>query len=842
MDEKLLLNDGWTLKEAPLSWGTEMFGEVIGTGEGWMPCALPCDVRMPLIREGRIGDPVNADCSFESDWIEKRSWWFRREFNLSAEEAGAETAELVLESIDARGDVFLNGVHLGTHVSAFYPFRQIVTKLLRQGKNELCVRVTTGLETVSDRDLAELDWSVTTEAANGYPERGDLRRSFLRKPAYTVGWDWGPRAVSCGIVKDAYLVFPERTRVSGVHVWTAEILPDGSARVEAELTVDHLLLYSSCDADISLSLSIEGKEAGCARAEDVLLTSGENTVHLALAVPNARLWWPNGMGGQPLYTVTAEVRCGDAVHRYPPFRTGLRTVELDVSRQDGVNRKFALKVNGTEMFCKGGDWIPADSIYARVSPEKYERLVRDAAEANFNMLRVWGGGFYEYDAFYEACDREGILLWHDFMFGCSTAPDHLDWYRREVEREMDFQTKRLSNHPCMGLWCGNNENHWIFNPVDNPQWNIDLRPEKQYGLYTSNVIARRAVRQNCPEIPYWNSSPYGGTLPNDRNVGDVHIWKECMMNPDVEKRIDPAAYDEIEARFVTEYGYPGPVPRASIEAYFAGAPIDRTTRTWALHNNTFEKTTVNAGIRKHYLDDPASLDLDGYLLYGGLVQSLMLGYSLESIRFQETCGGALFWMYSDTWGEVGWTIVDYYLRRKISYYGVRRALAHVKLTLRRKDGRVVLAGANDTPEELEIPARAGYLSFDGKTDETVPMTFRLPARSRTVLAVFELPERDYDTGGFAVIPESGPAAPELLRLRDFRQLRIPEPSFDAEVRDEGADLVCTFRSPVYCHAVHMSEEMDCSDNYFDLLPGEVKTVRIRGAAGRRPGWTAVTHP
>ena len=842
MEKRMLLDDSWTLQEAPLAWGPEMLGAVSCAAEGRMACTLPCDLRIPLIREGKIGDPVTADFSFESRWIEERSWWFRREFDLTAEEAGTETAELVLESIDAHGDVFLNGVHLGTHISAFYPFCCGVSKLLRKGKNELMVRVTTGLETVSDRDLAEVGRIVTTEADRGYPERGDLRRSMLRKPAYTVGWDWGPRAVSCGIMKEVYLLFRAETRVSNVHMRTAEILPDGAVKVEAELTVEHLPVFSSCDADVSLVLTLGGEEAARAGAEDILLTSGENTVRLAFTVPDARLWWPNGMGEQTLYTVHAEVRSGGAIHQYPPFEIGLRTLELDVTRQDTVNRKFAFRVNGGEIFCKGADWIPADAIYARVSPEKYEKLVDEAAAANFNMLRVWGGGFYEYDAFYEACDRRGILLWHDFMFGCSAAPDHLDWYRREVERELDYQTKRLANHPCIALWCGNNENHWILDPAVNPQWDVKPTPEKQYGLFTSNVLARRAVRQNCPEIPYWNSSPYGGAQPNDFSTGDVHIWKECMMNPDVEKRIDPAAYDSIEARFVSEYGYPGPIPMESIRTYFAGVPVDRNTRIWNLHNNAFEKTTVNAGIRKHYLDDAESLDLEGYLLYAGLVQSLMLGYSLEAIRFQETCGGALFWMYSDTWGEVGWTIVDYYLRRKVSYYGVKRALAHVKLTLRSRNGRVILAGANDTGDDVELQARAGYLAFDGAVDETVPLVLRLPARSRSVLTVFELPERDYTTGSFAVIPESGPAAPELLRMGDFRNLVIPAPDFHVETRDVGEDLICAFRASVYCHAVHAEEELDFSDNYFDLLPGETRTVRIRGAAGEHPAWTAVVHP
>ncbi|NLZ89145.1 MAG: beta-mannosidase [Clostridiales bacterium] len=836
---KIDLNNGWRLLEATLDWGADRLSAVRAEKEGWMDCSLPCDVHEPLQHAGRIRDVTQADYSFEAEWIERRSWWFFKTFTADQALLGSEVIELTLESLDAHADVFLNGDHIGTHVSPFYPFARSIRGRLLAGENELAVRLTTGLEQVSDRDLAEINWAVSHEEGNNRPDRGDRRRGFLRKPAYTTGWDWAPKAPSCGIVKPAYITAYNKTAIRGVRLVTDSI-DNGAAKLTLTAEVDQLHVWATRDADVLVKLTYDGEVAAEAALQDVLLTSGLNYIAISLDVPDAKLWWPAGYGEQPLYSVELTVSCEGHVEAYPPFVYGIRQVRLNTDRTGDDTRAFTLLVNGVPVFCKGANWIPADSVYARVTDAKYETLIAEAKAANFNMLRIWGGGIYERDVFYQACDRAGILVWHDFMFGCSTCPDHLDWFVREVEQEMDYQTRRLRNHPCMALWCGNNENHWIFNPDDNPGWGIDLTYEKQYGLKTGNLLAKQAVRCNCPDIPYWNSSPYGGSRPNSSLVGDVHHWHLCMMNPDMAKRIEPFEYDKVDARFVSEYGYPGPCPKESIAEYFDGQPIDRQGRVWDLHNNTFEKKTVAAGIDKHYGLDAAKLSLDDYILYAGLTQSLMLGYSLEAIRFKPFCSGALFWMYNDTWGEVGWTIVDYYLRRKISFWGVRRAFAPVKLTLRREGKRVLLQCCNDTPEAWAFEAGVGYQRFDGAGAPLDTMVFRVPPHSRTVLLDVPLPDGDYHQGTFVVIPRHADIDPAALRVHDLRQLQLPggKPRVLRQ-RKEGDDLVVTLVSDVYLHAVHIREAYACTDNYFDLLPGQEKRVTVKGVGDEAPTWFAV---
>ena len=817
--EKFCLNRDWRLHEAPLHWDRNALARVTALEEGWLPCELPCDIHMPLTEAGIIGDVVKADYCYGAEWTQNRSWWFVRTFEGNQIDREADVIELTFESLDSHADIFLNGEWLGRHISAHYPFVCSLYGKVLPGPNVLAVRVTTGLETVSDEDLSVLNWAVSTEAQNGRAERGDKRRAWLRRPQYSVGWDWGPKAPTCGIVRDAYITTFRRVALRGVHLAALEAR-EGFARLRLTAEVDLAELRRTRDADLCVCISM-GSDVRRFEMKDVLLTSGLNYVDMDIELEGAKLWWPAGSGDQPLYDVDVSVNCEGVSAAWPRFRYGVRTVALDTRRTGSETRSFSLIVNGKALFCKGADWIPADSVYARVSREKYETLIREAREANFNMLRIWGGGIYEPDVFYEACDREGILIWHDFMFGCASAPDHLDWYRREVEAEMDYQTRRLRNHPCMALWCGNNENHWAYGPDRCPGMNY----AKQYGLLTGNLLAKVAVRNNCPEIPYWNSSPYGGEDPNDRRIGDVHHWHECMMNPDMAKRIEPKEYDLVQARFVSEYGYPGPCRKESIADYFDGREIDRSSKVWDLHNNVFEKGTVVAGIEKHYLDNAAGLDLDRYILYAGLVQSLMLEYSLEAMRFKDFCGGGLFWMYNDTWGEVGWTIIDYYLRRKISFYGVKRAFAPVKLTLREVNGKAVLQGCNDTGEEVSLCLNIGYMPFDGSASRFLLEKVVLAPYSRAYLGEYDLPEADYTAGSFVAIPVDGECAPAVLRRMDTRMLKLPGgmPRM-MEMRQVGDDVHCTLVSGVWLHGVHVAGNIDASDNYFDLLPGQVKKV------------------
>jgi beta-mannosidase len=823
------LNIGWHVLEAPLEWGITDYPKVATHKDGWYDCNLPADVRVPLIENGVIQDPIVGENSFDSEWIEKRSWWFTKEFDADSLNLQADLVELVMDRLDSNSDIFVNDQYIGHHNSVHYPFRRNIKEQLKEGKNTITVRLTTGMEQVTDEQVAELSYAVCTESDNGGWGRGDKRRSFVRRPQFTVGWDWGPKVVTVGMAGDVNITCYTNIAIREVKLNTTGI--DGSAQVSALINVEDLNLIASASADVTVELSFAGKVVAKSSIKKVLITSGYNYVETKLAIRDPKLWWPAGYGDQPMYDVKVSACCHGVETQFPSFRYGIRTIRLDTSVIHGEDRRFELIVNNVPIYCKGGNWIPADMIYSRVTKEKLEILIDEAIAANFNMMRVWGGGLYEQDAFYELCDSRGILLWHDFMLCCSTYPDHHRWFCDEVRREFDYQTKRLRNHSCLALFCGTNEVHWIFNSYDNPRWKISILHEKQYGLSLPNELAKEVIHNNCPQIPFWNSSPYGGELPNSDTVGDVHRWHNALMSLKMEDRIEVKDFDNVACKFMSEYGYLGPCCEESTLAYLGTDAIERSSKNWQWHLNVFERDTVCAGIEKNYGIDAKTLTNDQYLLYGGLVHGLMLGYSLEAIRFKDFCGGGLFWMYDDAWGEVGWTIIDYYLKRKIPYYAVKRALAHKKLTMRTVDCELVVQGMNDTPEAIQFQAEFGYVSFDGKTRSTKTIDVVLPARSRAYILRMPLPDADYTKGSIVLIPSTDTVDAIYLRTDDVRKMQYEQTQLKVEQKDDGEDRVVTLSADSFVHSVYIKGNYNCTDNYFDLLPGQKRTVIVHGAAG-----------
>lgn len=817
----VFLNRNWAVRSEELDCGPEMASVVLDREDGWINADLPCDIHTPLIENGIIKEPLEADNCLSCEWIEEKSWWFKKVFNLDEKELTGDIIELNLESLDSEADVFLNGFHLGHHKSAFYPFTMDVGKFLKKGENIILVRVSSGLEYYNELDLAGVNKNMFFKKTPY--NRGDVRRVFVRKPQYVYGWDWGPRVATCGIMKGVYIESFKKLAVRSVHATTGSI--DNDARLGFQIEIENLHPYSTIDGTVKLEI-FYGDERVISLEHEELLRSGSNYIHMEASIIDPKLWWPNGMGEQHLYTIKVSVQSGQVNVVYKPFKFGIRTLKIDQEKiADG--RRFTFEINGVKAFCKGGNWIPSDSIYARVTDEKYDTLIREAKEANFNMLRIWGGGIYERDIFYEKCDEYGIMIWHDFMFACGIYPDHLEWFQKEVENEMDYQTRRLRNHTSIVLWCGNNENSWGFD-----EWWPGLNPDQFGGAVCYNKIAPRIIQKNCPNIPYWNCSPYGGEHPNGNEAGDRHHWHDCTMNADMEKRITPEEYDRITAKFISEYGYIGPCCKSSIIKYHGGIPLDKKGGIWQMHNNEFEKNTVPAGIAKHYTD-PEKLDIDSYLLYAGLCQGLMYGYSLEAIRFKENCSGSLFWMYNDTWGEVGWTIIDYYLKRKPSYYFVKRAFAPVKFIMREIDGIVRVMGINEKPEVVDINVEYGYASFDGKERKTKNCTINLKPYSRQTVLEFEKGRHDFKKGTCFIKPvnDTESVLPAILRSGVFKELSIPEAVL--KVHDfviDGCNARFRVSSDVYAHAVHfnLDDRILLSDEYFDLLPGETREVVVYG--------------
>jgi len=818
--EEYSLHGEWELREEPISTGVSQFGRVAEAKDGWISARVPGDVHVDLLAAGRIPEPLVGLNSFKTEWIEDRSWWYRKRFTTCQGWLDADVVELQLDGLDAMAEIFLNGVHLGKHISTFRPFVMDVKDVLKDEgeENVLLIRLTSGLEHFSREDISSVEPFVSAEAVGG---RGDKRRVYVRKPQYSFGWDWNPRVPTCGITRDARIRPLDTAVIRDVHV-TTKLGDENSAHLDATITVESLDWIGTQDGTVYLEITGEdGRSTKVSR--QVFLRSGYNYVDLSVNLDEPRLWWPNGMGEQHRYEVKVSAEISGKEISYPVFKYGARTVALDQTKLDDDGRLFAIIVNGKRVYCRGANWIPADSIYGRVSDRKYECLIEEAAGANFTMLRIWGGGLYEFDCFYDYCDREGILIWHDFMFACGAYPDHEEWFVDEVKKEVDYQTTRLRNHACIALWSGNNENSWGF--LD---W---WQKQTKGGARIYNEVIPETVQRNCPDIPYWNGSPYGGASPNCAGIGDRHHWHDCMMNPGMEKRITPEEYDKVDPRFISEYGYVGPCCKESTLTYLDGHPFDRNGEAWQHHNNTFEKNTVVAGIKKHYTD-PERMNDEEYLLYAGLCQGMMYEYSLDSFRSRRNCSGGLFWMYNDCWGEVGWTIIDYYLNRKISYNFVRRANAPVRLIMRERGGQIEITLANDSNDRVAGALEFGYMSFDGSRQDVQTVDVNVGPFERAVVHAFERGDHDLTAGClFARLPGRGDVFPAIFRTTEFRNLKVGDPGLSVcglELTSGGGRF--RVRAEGFAHAVHFNLPVRyrLSDEYFDLLPGEERIITVTG--------------
>ena len=814
---KLLINDNWKLLYRSMDAAGDDIADVESSTDFISAGCLPCDVRMPLIEHGIIKDPIVADYSFESEWVEEKSWWFTNTFVLASQDITANGIRLVIESLDLCADIFVNGKHVGIHNSCHYPFEKEIMYVAKEGTNRLTIRLTAGHEKVSAEDANRVNSFVATEQSASRGMRGDARRVFLRKPQYVFGWDWASRVVSVGIMKDVYININRGFSVTDVHPVTVAV-DANKASMRFNVNFEYFEPIATADAVVRLDMSYKGKSI-LSLSKEVLAQPGANHVSFEAEISNPQLWWSNGAGDQPLYMLSATIINNEKLYLGEPIQVGLRTVSLNTEKRKDNRRMFSLQINGIDIFCKGANWIPADSIYARTSPEKYEVLIKEARECNFNMLRVWGGGLYEPDLFYDLCDRYGILVWQDFMFACGLYPDDAPGFTQLVEKEVDYQTTRLRHHPCIVLWCGNNEIQYLYEDacLNNPKQGIFT------GMDIFNKVIPKVMQANCAEIPYWRSSPFGGGKPNDDEIGNKHFWSDCTMNPEMIKRITPEEYDKIRSSFVTEYGYIGPCSDATIQKYYGDNEIAHGDVIWNLHNNTFEKETVSAGIMKHYAD-PDTLELPDYLQYARLVQGLMYSYSLESIRFFEYSGGSLFWMYNDAWGEVGWSIVDYYLDRKPSYYHVKRAYAPVKLILRIDDKSEVVhvMGVNDTPHALNHEIEYGYVGFDGVYDRAKKAVTISPF-TKSIIFSFAMPRHDLRAGVVYTKADGIPLA--ILRTNDYKGYKERESEINIEhIKEDDGNYHITVKSTGYCHAVHFTPYMELSDEYFDMLPGETRTL------------------
>jgi len=803
-----VLAEGWRLRGFKIGEGEKLgaFDPSFRTDD-WLEAHVPGVVHLDLLRHEMIPDPFFRLNEKKVAWVEEREWWYRKEFEASSELISKEKIQPLFQGLDTFATIWLNGKRLGQTDNMFIAWKFDAKGIVKEGRNVLAVKF--------DSPIRVLDGLEADKGKLGATEY--TGRVYGRKCQCSFGWDWGPRLPTSGIWKDVEVVAYDTARIENVSA-RVESLTAGTAELLLEAEV-----YSAKDLDAEVMFEVSTEAGKTVRTVSKKLVEGANVIEADMKIARPKLWWPSGYGDQTLHDLKVSVKARRNELDHMNKRFGIRTVEL-VQKDDEEGKTFIFEINGVPIFCKGANWIPADSFLPRVTRKDYEDLLSLAADANMNMLRIWGGGIYETDDFYELCDEKGIMIWQDFMFACAEYPEE-EWFWDKVKKEAKKVVKRLRNHPSIVLWCGNNENQWGHFAG---WWG---KKEKFYGETIYDKILPEVCARLDPSRPYWPGSPYGGADPNSEAEGDRHNWIVWSWWQDY------SMYGRDRGRFISEFGFQAPPTIETIESFTEEEDRWAQSEVMEHHNKMVEGTERLYRFLAGHFRVPR--DFDRYVLLTQINQAEALRTGIEHWRRRKfKTSGALFWQLNDCTPVSSLSVIDYYHRPKPSYYYVKRCFSPVLVSLVRKDELVNVWVTNDTLQGFQGRVVLKVQTFDGEdlyaADEETPVP---PNSSKMVLSQkLDLPvEGAADRFLAALLYEGGNLISQnTLFLKRFKHLELPDPALNVKMEEEetGSIFRIAICSPVFAKAVHLRLPSDLgrcfySDNYFDTLPNIEKTIILR---------------
>ena len=768
---------------------------------------VPGEVHLDLMRQGRIEDPRVGTNALKVRWVEEECWIYRRTFVAPKEALAAHRAWLVFEGLDLAAEIYLNGKRIGTHANAFRPCRLEVSGFLREGENVLAVALDAGLHAAAERPSLEY-----------LPDYQGLlhKRMWLRKPQYQFAWDWNPRLINVGIFRPVRLEWSDDVRFDQVTVYPELAEDHSQATIHTRLHLENVT-----GEPLQATLTVIVPEAGDARVtREVLLKPGLSTESLAVDVQQPKLWWPRPHGDQPLYRVACEVAVGGKVVDQAYRRTGIRSIRINQDPHPVEGRYFILEVNGVPIFAKGGNWVPPDMLYADIDAVRYRRLIDLALGANFNMLRVWGGGLYMDHTFLDLCDEAGIMVWHDLIFACSKYPAGDPEFLKEVRAEVTYVARELSPHPSLMVWCGNNELEW-----GTWDWGYERgRAFPDYALY--HHVFPCIMKAEDPSRPYWPSSPYSPDHqhPNSPIVGDQHPWHVSIQ----QNRENFWAYRQDVSRFPNEGGALGASSPATLRQFLPEDERYYLSPSWEYHDNEIAMTARSLMGEEWFARwlglEPQKMPWEDCAFYSGALQAEALVEYVNNFRRRMfSTSSAIFWMYNDSWPVThGWTIVDYYLRRKLAYHPVRRAFDPLQIIPAIEGDQVLILGVNDTMQPWRGDACFGLTRIDGRGKRQWAVQVNLAPNACTPIGQFSLAEWEREgykeTIAYAALLRWGRVMRQnRLLMAPYKEIAWPKANVSV-TRELGRAV---FSTDTFAWGVCLDPngEADLPDGMFDLLPG-----------------------
>lgn len=791
--EKLTLNGKWSMKE-------------VG-GEIACEASVPGCNFLDLKRAGLIPDPLIGTNENDVQWVAQKDWLYERTFEVAPTLIDREKIELVFEMVDTLCDITLNGKKIGSgnNINRTYVFD--VKDVLHAGENRLQIVFYSPFAYIAER-----------QKANSLPNStmGEAGSCHIRKTPYHFGWDWGPHLLPAGIGRDVYLRAYDVARIDDVIVRQKHRSEDGAVS-QVELNI---LAQATADADgLKFRFTLyDGEE---------IAASGEGAEGADLTVLNPKIWWCSGLGAQPLYRLNCQLIKDGQILDERDLTVGLRTIELD-TKEDAIGKNFRFIVNGEPIFAKGANWIATDSFVNQTTPEQLEELIAKAKAANFNMLRVWGGAYYESDLFYELCDRYGILAWQDCNFACSPYPFNEPEFLENVRLEIIDNVKRLRHHASLCLWCGNNEIESM-----SMAWMYRTDVIKQTGTFFYTTL-RKWIRALDDQTPYWATTPSSGEYMkkiNHDNYGDTHLWHVWHGLRPLE------FYRKRNTRFCSEFGIESLPSLNALDTFAGEGDLNLDMPVMKLHQKCMGGNSKMLYYVLLRYWEPAQFKDMVYMTQ--IAQMECVREATEHWRRQKgRCNGSLYWQYNDCWGVSSWSGMDYYGNLKAVQYGAKHFDAPVTVTVENTVRNAKIYAHNDTLEALSGEVRYGIATFAG--EEICCLRKDCELAKGEVKHLADLRYDAYVRGSkqkecYCFVSLSDRSG-KVLSERTFPLLREK----DSKLPATEIDCVCELAAPgllqinlqaaQYARYVFVRMKgwsKPFSDNFFDLTPNKIKRIQIQ---------------
>ena len=793
------LNVGWKLH--------------LNNKEDWIDARVPGNVHLDHLENRKIPDPFFGQNEAEMQWISDEDWTYKLMFEPDKDLMERKNIILFFHGLDTYADIFLNNIKVLSANNMFHPWSANVKDVIKDGMNNLEIHFRSPLKEVSGQ-MNSIDHALPADN-----DQAGKTSPYTRKAPYHYGWDWGPCLVTSGIWKEVELIGWEDWYVDQLQIKNKNVSKD-TAELEVELTV-----LSDISEDISVCVreSLSGKDF----KKIFRMEPGANDFSFTISIDNPDLWWPVGHGDQILHEffLTIETKEREEHHER---RLGIRDVKIRRDK-DEKGESFEIHVNGMPIYSKGANWIPADYFVERLTRDDYKRLLNDAIRANMNTLRIWGGGIYEPDHFYELCDEMGIMVWQDFMFACSMYPAN-DEFLDSVEKEARYQVNRLKGYASVILWCGNNEiaSGWL-----SWGWKEEL-PISVWQDYKKlfHELLPKVCHELDPERFYWPSSPGHGIDQSDEDQiygkGDNHYWGVWHGGDEFD------AFEDNVGRFMTEYGMQSFPATSTIESF--ADKKDRVLDSAIM--NAHQKASLGTGNLMKYIEDQYRVtnDFDSVTGLSQIMQAESIRFAVEAHRrHMPYCMGTLYWQFNDCWPVISWSSIDYKGNWKALHYSARNFFKPVILSLRDLEDVVNVHVVNDRHYGLDAAVKIGLFGFNG--DLLFEDSFSMEVKqfssciARSIDKTVLLDGRDLST--LVLRAELTSNRESLSKSHQFfkkpKELKIPPPEFEHEVKYLNGKYEITIRSYSFLYQLHfISSQVRgvFSDNYFNILPNEVIVIEF----------------